>query len=185
MTERRHPIAAALIALPFGLTAALPAAAGDIVESARQTAEEQFQIDGFAAALEASGVAEELREGGPYTVFAPTNPALAQLEPVGAMPPASDQGEEPLADADKEHLAEILRAHIVEGELTFEELMGQDTLETLGGTELQVSSAKGGILVNEIEIVHSDIAADNGVIHIIGGILTAPGPEGTGQERQQ
>ncbi len=189
MTERRHSVAAALIALPLCLAAApLPATAAGIVETARNTGQsDQFEIEDFGTALEASGLADQLKGGGPYTVFAPTDQALAELEPAGAGPQATAKTpEQQFESADKERLAEVLKAHIVEGELPFEELIKQETVTTIDGTELEVDSAKGGILVNEIEIVESDIAADNGVIHVLGGLLEAgPGEGGTGPERQQ
>jgi uncharacterized surface protein with fasciclin (FAS1) repeats len=192
MTERRHSVAAALIALPLCLAAApLPATAAGIVETARNTGQsDQFQIDHFAGALEVSGLADQLQGGGPYTVFAPTNEALADLNPGGetaAGPQATARTPGPqFESADKEQLANILRGYIVEGELPFEELIKQETVTTIDGTELEVDSAKGGILVNGIEVLHSDIQADNGVIHVIGGLLE-PGPEQeeTGPERQE
>jgi uncharacterized surface protein with fasciclin (FAS1) repeats len=190
MTGGRYSIAAALFALPLYLATALPAAAADIVGTARDTSRsDQFQIDAFGEALEASGLADELRAGGPYTVFAPTNAAFETLDlgggPAGPQATATAPGAQ-LEAADKERLAEVLSGYIVEGELPFEELIKREKVETIGGTELEVTSAKGGILVNEIEVVDSDIAADNGVIHVIGGLLEAgPGEEGTGPERQQ
>ena len=192
MTERRHSVAAALIALPLCLAAApLPATAAGIVETARNTGQsDQFQIDDFAGALEVSGLADQLQGGGPYTVFAPTNEALAELDlggatPAGPQAPAATPGSE-LESADKEQLANVLGGYLVEGELPFEELIKQEKVTTIDGTELEVDSAKGGILVNGVEVLHSDIRADNGVIHVIGGLLE-PGPEEgeTGPERQE
>jgi uncharacterized surface protein with fasciclin (FAS1) repeats len=192
MTERRHPIAAALFALPLGLAAApAPATAAGIVETARTTSQSgQFQIDHFARALEVSGLADRLQGGGPYTVLAPTNEALAELDLGGdtaAGPQATARTPGPqFESADKEQLATILRGYIVEGELPFVELIKRETVTTIDGTELEIDSAKGGILVNGVEVLHSDIRADNGVLHVIGGLLE-PGPEqeDTGPERQQ
>ena len=53
------------------------------------------------------------------------------------------------------------------------------------GATLEVSTAKGGVLVNDIEVLKPDIAADNGVIHVIGGLLTPGTADQTGSERQQ
>lgn len=193
MTERRHPIAAALFVLPLGLSAAAapPAAAAGIVETARNTGQSgQFQIDDFAEALDRSGLADRLQGGGPYTVLAPTNEALEELDlggetAAGPQATAKAPGAE-LEAADKEHLANVLSGYIVEGELPFVELIKQEAVTTIDGTELEVDSAKGGILVNGVEVLHSDVQADNGVIHVIGGLLE-PGPEEeeTGPERQE
>ncbi len=190
MPKRRRSTAAVLFALPLGLAAVavpLPAAAADILETLRNTGQsDQFEIEDFGTALEASGLADQLKGGGPYTVFAPTDQALTELEPAGTGPQATAKTpEQQFESADKERLADVLKAHIVEGELPFEELIKQEKLETLGGTELQVTSAKGGVLVNDIEVLHSDITADNGVIHVIGGLLTSEGEDETGPDRQE
>jgi hypothetical protein len=66
-----------------------------------------------------------------------------------------------------------------------EQLVEQEKLETLEGAKLDVVSAKDGALVNGIEILESDVTADNGVIHIVGGLLTAKPAGETGTEEQQ
>jgi uncharacterized surface protein with fasciclin (FAS1) repeats len=63
--------------------------------------------------------------------------------------------------------------------------MEQEQLETLQGAKLDVSPAKGGILVNKVEVLKPDIMADNGVIHVIGGLLTPETADQTGTEQQQ
>jgi Fasciclin domain len=65
------------------------------------------------------------------------------------------------------------KQHIVEGGRPFDQLIEQGQLEPLQGAKLEVSQAKGGVLVNDIEILKPDIVADNGAIHVIGG-LRAP-----------
>jgi uncharacterized surface protein with fasciclin (FAS1) repeats len=63
--------------------------------------------------------------------------------------------------------------------------MKQEKLETRQGAKLDVSTAKGGVLVNDIEVLKPDIMADNGVIHVIGGLLTPETADQTGTEQQQ
>ena len=186
MTKHRRVITAAFFAGSFCLIS-LPGAAADLVATAEEVSQSgQFEIDSFATALEASGLSETLKGKGPYTVFAPTDAAFETLD-LGAPKPqgAAKTPEEQLESADKDRLAAILKQHIVEGKVPLEQLVDQEQLETLEGAKLDVVSAKDGALVNGIEILESDVTADNGVIHIVGGLLTAKPAGETGTEEQQ
>ena len=186
MTRNRRVATAASVVGSFCLISP-PGVAADLVATAEEVSQSgQFEIDSFATALEASGLSETLKGKGPYTVFAPTDAAfetldLGEPEPQGA----AKTPEEQLGSADKERLAAILKEHIVEGEVPLEKLVDQEELETLEGAKLEIVSAKDGALVNGIEILESDVTADNGVIHIVGGLLTAKPTGETGNEEQQ
>jgi uncharacterized surface protein with fasciclin (FAS1) repeats len=185
MTKHRRVTTAAFLAGSFCLIS-LPGAAADLVATAEEVSQSgQFEIDSFATALEVSGLTETLKGKGPYTVFAPTDAAFKTLDlgdpgPQGAAKTPKEQ----LESADKDQLTAILKQHIVAGKVPLVQLVDQEELETLEGAKLDVVSAKDGALVNGIEILESDITADNGVIHIMGGLLTAK-PGGTGTEAQQ
>ena len=69
--------------------------------------------------------------------------------------------------------------------MPLDQLMEQKKLETLQGAKLDVTAAKGGVLVNNIEILKPDINADNGVVHLIGALLTPKPADPTGTEQQQ
>jgi uncharacterized surface protein with fasciclin (FAS1) repeats len=186
MTKHRRVTTAAFAAGSLCLVS-LPGAAADLVATAEEVSQSgQFEIDSFATALEVSGLAETLKSKGPYTVFAPTDAAFEQLDLGDPRPQGTAKTpEEQLQSADKDRLAAILKQHIVEGKVPLEQLVDREKLETLEGVKLEVVSAKDGALVNGIEILESDVAADNGVIHIVGGLLIAkPGGE-TGSEEQQ
>jgi uncharacterized surface protein with fasciclin (FAS1) repeats len=186
MTRHRRVTTAAL-ALGSCCLISLPAAAADLVATAEEVSQSgQFEIDSFATALEASGLAETLKGKGPYTVFAPTDAAFETLD-LGAPEPggAAKTPQEQLESADKDRLAAILKQHIVEGEVPLDKLVDREELETLEGSKLDIVSAKDGALVNGIEILESDVAADNGVIHIVGGLLIAKPAGDTGTEEQQ
>ena len=86
---------------------------------------------------------------------------------------------------DRDRLSDLLKQYIVEGEIPFDQLADQEQLQTLQGATLEVSTAKGGVLVNDIEVLKPDIVADNGVIHVIGGLLTPQISDQTGTEQQQ
>jgi uncharacterized surface protein with fasciclin (FAS1) repeats len=164
-----------------------PAGAGDAVETMREVSDSgQFEIDAFARAVEAAGLADVLEGAEPHTIFAPTNEAFQMLK-VGGLEPQgpAKTPEERLQSADKDQLSETLRHYIVEGRVPFDQLMEREQLETVQGTKLEVSAAKGGVLVNDVEVLQPDIMADNGVIHVIGGLFTPETADQTGTEQQQ
>lgn len=177
---------AASVALPLWMISA-PAGAGTLVETMQDVSRSgQFEIDAFATALEAAGLAEELRGSGQHTIFAPTNDAFQTLAIEGLEPQGEAKTpEEQLQSADKDRLSATLKQYIVEGRMSFDQLLQQEELESLQGTKLDVTGAKGGVLVNSIEVLKPDITADDGVIHVIGGLLTPEGGDQTGSETQQ
>jgi uncharacterized surface protein with fasciclin (FAS1) repeats len=185
MIKVRDFVTTAWLALPLWMVTS-PAGAGDMIETMQKVSSSgQFEIDSFAMAIEAAGLADVL-EGAPHTIFAPTNEAFQKLN-IGRLEPQGPAKalEEQLQSADKDRLSELLKHYIVEGRLPFDQLMEQEQLETLEGAKLEVSAAKGGVLVNEIEALQPDIMADDGVIHVIGGLFTPETTDQTGTEQQQ
>lgn len=186
MTKAQRVATAFAVAVPLLMTAA-PAGAADVIETMRDTSGSgQFEVDAFAAAIEAAGLADQLEGAGAHTIFAPTNEAFQtlQLESLAPQGPAKTP-EEQLRSVDRDRLSDLLKQYIVEGRVSFDQLGDQEQLKTLQGAKLEVSTAKGGVLVNDIEVLKPDIAADNGVIHVIGGLLTPETADQTGTEQQQ
>jgi uncharacterized surface protein with fasciclin (FAS1) repeats len=186
MIKAQRLVTAAAIAAPLW-TITSPAGAADVIETMRETSGSgQFEIDAFATAIEAAGLADVLEGTGSHTIFAPTNEAFQTLRLGGleAQGPAKTP-EERLRSMDPDQLSDLLKQYIVEGKMPFSQLAEQEQLETLQGAKLEVSTAKGGVLVNDVEVLKPDIAADNGVIHVIGGLLTPQTSDQTGTERQQ
>lgn len=186
MNEILRFATAASIAVPLWMITA-PAEAGNVIETMQKVSSSgQFEIDAFAAAVEAAGLADVLEGPAPHTIFAPTNEAFETLKLGGLEPqgPAKSPDEQ-LESADKDRLSEILKQYIVEGVMPFGQLMEQEQLETLQGANLEINAAKGGVLVNDIEVLEPDIMADNGVIHVIGGLFTTETTDQTGTEEQQ
>ena len=185
MIKVRDFVTTAWLAIPLWMVTS-PAGAGDMIETMQKASTSgQFEIDSFATAIEAAGLAEVL-ESAPHTIFAPTNEAFQKLN-IGRLEPQGPAKtlEEQLQSADKDRLSELLKHYIVQGRLPFDQLMKQEQLETLEGAKLEVSAAKGGVLVNDIEVLQPDIMADDGVIHVIGGLLTPSTADQTGTEQQQ
>jgi uncharacterized surface protein with fasciclin (FAS1) repeats len=151
--------AAALVAAPLALGAGL-AHAKDIVDTAASAG--SFKT--LVAAIEAAGLAETLKGPGPFTVFAPTDEAFAKL-PAGTV-------ETLLKPENKEKLVQILTYHVVPGKVMSGDVAGKSTeAKTVEGTMLQVDAKDGAVMVDEARVVQADIAADNGVIHVIDTVV--------------
>lgn len=115
-------------------------------------------------ALEAVQLDALLADGGPYTVFAPSNDAFDAL-PEGTLEYLLD----PSNAAD---LKAVLSYHIVDESLTSTELADTSKQQqTVAGTELTITPSEHGVQVNEANVVAADIQASNGVIHIIDSVL--------------
>eukprot|EP00121_Abeoforma_whisleri_P015608 Awhi_evm1s14367 len=93
-----------------------------------------------------------------YTVFAPNNDAFANVEGL----------EEVLKD--KDLVAKIIKYHIVEGEFSSDELK-EGPVTTILGQDVDISFKDGKVLVNDAEVLMADIAACNGVVHVIDSVL--------------
>ena len=120
----------------------------------------------LAAALTAAGLVDTLKGTGPFTVFAPTDDAFAKL------PPGTVDGL--LKDIPK--LTAILKYHVVAGKVAAADVMKLDgkTATTLKGGNLKVS-AQGGVKLNgNVHVTKTDVAASNGLIHVIDAVLMPP-----------
>ena len=117
----------------------------------------------LVAAVKAAGLAEALSGKGPFTVFAPTDEAFAAL-PKGTV-------ETLLKPENKEKLAAILKYHVVSGSYPAAKVLQNDTLTTLQGDKLTVSSGAGGAKVDKAGIVKTDIMCSNGIIHVIDAVV--------------
>ena len=133
------------------------AASGDIIETA--IAAGSFKT--LAKAIDAAGLTETLKAEGPYTVFAPTDEAFARL-PKGALDKLLK---------DKAKLTAVLTYHVVPGNVTSQEVAGMTSAKTLNGQELSVEAREGKVRVNKANVTAADIAATNGVIHVIDQVL--------------
>lgn len=152
-------IAAAL----FGL-AALPASAAD--KDIVDTAVEAGSFNTLAQALEAADLVATLKGEGPFTVFAPTDEAFAQL-PAGTV-------ETLLQPENKQQLVDILTYHVVPGKVMAAEVVGLDEAPTVNGKMIDVQVEGQAVKVNGANVTSTDVAASNGVIHIIDQVILPP-----------
>jgi uncharacterized surface protein with fasciclin (FAS1) repeats len=120
------------------------------------------QFSNLLRAATAAGLAETLANDGPFTVFAPTDGAFADL-PEGTL-------EGLLEDTDA--LGQILLYHVVPGTYTVAELREQTELETVQGQLLRIASTADGLTVNGTYLLTADIRASNGMVHVITSVLT-------------
>jgi len=148
---------ATMVGVAFFALNSLPALSANIVE----TAVEAGSFETLTTAVEEAGLADTLKEEGPYTVFAPTDEAFAQL-PEGTVSSL-------LEPENQDKLTDILLYHVVAGEVTSDQIVDGE-LKTVGGESVYISTDQG-VQINDANVVKADIAADNGVIHVIDQVL--------------
>lgn len=151
------------LALTTAVAFAMPSYAqdADIVDTA--VANGNFTT--LAAALEAAGLVETLKGEGPFTVFAPTDAAFAAL-PAGTV-------EDLLKPENKDQLTAILTYHVVPGAVMSSDLTEGMTATTVNGKDITIT-LEGGPKVNGAVISTPDVAASNGVIHVIDSVILPP-----------
>lgn len=132
------------------------ASAADIVDTAKAAG-------GFTtllAAVDAAGLADTLKGPGPFTVFAPTDAAFAKI------PKAK-------LDAllkDKAALTKVLTYHVVPGKVMAADVRS-GMVKTVEGDSVTVKAMGGKVMVDKANVTKTDIAADNGVIHVVDTVL--------------
>ena len=118
----------------------------------------------LAKALAAADLVGTLKGAGPFTVFAPTDEAFAKL-PAGTL-------ENLLKPENKAQLVSVLTYHVVPGKVASSALAGKVTdATTVEGRSVKVDGAKVGVTVNGAKVVSADVAASNGVIHVVDSVL--------------
>lgn len=158
---RKLAIAAALGAAIFN---APVAHAANIVEVAKGAG----TFGTLLAAAEAAGLAGALADGDNLTVFAPSDDAFAAL-PEGTV-------ENLLKPENKDQLVAVLTYHVLPRELASNMLPGRTihvkTIKASGDKLLAVTkSTDGSVTVDGANVVAADIAADNGIIHVIDKVM--------------
>ena len=143
----------------FAITALALASFGAQAKDIVDTAVAAGNFNTLVAAIKAAGLVDTLKGKGPYTVFAPTDAAFAKI---------------PKADldallADKAKLSAVLMAHVVPASVMSKDVKA-GKVKTAGGYELVVATS-GGVTVDGAKVTAVDIAADNGVIHVIDTVI--------------
>lgn len=158
MTTLKRILATTAVAIPLAL-ASWTAAAKNLVE----TAVDAGSFSTLVAAVQAADLAGTLSGPGPFTVFAPTDDAFAQL-PAGTV-------EDLLKPENKDKLVAVLTYHVIPGAVTSSALAGKKLSATsVQGTDLAIDATEG-VMVQGATVTQADIITDNGVIHVIDRVL--------------
>lgn len=134
----------------------------NIVETATKAG--QFEI--LLSAATAAGLVPNLSKNGPLTVFAPNDDAFGAL-PAGTI-------ESLLKKENQDQLVRVLSYHIVNGQVGSDALANDVSLDTLAGPKITFTESEQGFTVEGARIVATDIAASNGVIHVIDRVILPP-----------
>jgi uncharacterized surface protein with fasciclin (FAS1) repeats len=119
----------------------------------------------LAQALTAADLVATLQGEGPFTVLAPTDEAFARI-------PAEDLA---ALLADKEALTKVLLYHVIAGSVPSSTVVTLSEAETVQGSKIMIAVVDGKVVLNGgTTVTATDIAASNGVIHVIDNVLMPP-----------
>jgi len=128
----------------------------DIVDTATNAG--NFQT--LLTAVQAAGLVDTLKGKGPFTLFAPTDEAFAQIPKAQLNALLSD----------KQALIKVLTYHVVPGKVTAQDVVKLSSAKTVEGQSIAIST-QDGVKVNDANVVKTDIMASNGVIHVIDKVI--------------
>ncbi len=117
----------------------------------------------LAAAAKAAGLLKALKGDGPFTVFAPSDAAFEKL-PKGTV-------ENLLKPENKDKLAAVLKYHVVAGNVLAADVVKLKKAKTLQGSEVRIKVADGKVMVDDAQVVKTDVLSGNGVIHVIDSVI--------------
>ena len=118
----------------------------------------------LVAAVQAAGLVDTLKGAGPFTVFAPTDEAFKKL-PAGTV--------EALLK-DPAELKDILLYHVVAGKVMAADAAKLTSADTVLGKPIAIKVVDGKVMINDATVAAADVAASNGVIHVIDTVLLPP-----------
>ncbi|NNJ73506.1 MAG: fasciclin domain-containing protein [Enterobacterales bacterium] len=117
----------------------------------------------LVAAVKAADLVGTLKSEGPFTVFAPTNEAFAKL-PAGTV-------ENLLKPENKAQLVKVLTYHVVAGKVMAADVVGLTSAATVQGQSAKVTVKDGAVMIDNANVIKTDIEASNGVIHVIDSVI--------------
>jgi uncharacterized surface protein with fasciclin (FAS1) repeats len=156
-------VRAAVFAAALGVVVATPVVANENADQ-KDIVDTAVGADGFktlVAAVKAAGLVDTLKGDGPFTVFAPTDDAFGKIpkEKIEALL------------KDKEALTKVLTFHVVPGKVMAADVVKLTKAKTVQGQELDIVVKDGKVTINGVNVIKTDIACKNGVIHVIDGVL--------------
>ena len=155
-TKRRMLLLVAIAALFGCATRSMPSTIADTIAA-------NPQLSTLNSLVTKAGLTSTLSGSGPFTVFAPTNEAFAKVPP---------RTMETLA-ADPAKLKAVLTYHVVPGKVMAADVKNGNA-KTLNGANVALSKAGEFVTIEDALVQTADIAATNGVVHVIDGVLIPP-----------
>ncbi len=149
-----------MTAMVIGMMA-MPVVANPDKKDIVDTAVGAGSFNTLVAAVKAAGLVETLKGAGPFTVFAPTDEAFAKL------PKATLDS----LLADKKALTKILLYHVVSGNVMAKDVVGLKEAKTVQGSAAKITVNGGKVMIDKANVVKTDIACTNGVIHVIDTVI--------------
>ena len=148
--------AAAMLAVTGCATTPAPTTIAD-------TAARTPQLSTFNQLIIDAGLADSLRAGGPYTVFAPSDEAFKALP------------ERTLADLkqNKEQLKAVVNYHVLPAKMMAGDVTNTNA-KTVQGADVALARAGSFVTVEDAVVTQPDMAATNGVVHVIDRVLVPP-----------
>jgi len=122
-------------------------------------ADDRFET--LVTALAAADLVDTLQGEGPFTVFAPTDEAFEAL-PEGTLDALLE---------DKVALTDVLLYHVVPGKVMAADVVTLDAAGTLQGENVAITVDGEDVMVNESQIIITNVEGSNGVIHVIDAVL--------------
>jgi uncharacterized surface protein with fasciclin (FAS1) repeats len=162
-------IALIAIAAVASVAIAVPAASAGTSASSAMSSKNIVQVASgskdfttLVSLIKKAGLVKTL-SGGTFTVFAPTNAAFAKL-------PAATLKK---VQSDKKLLTSILTYHVVKGKVPASKVvtLNGKSVPTVNGKKVKITVKGGKVYVNKAQVTKTDIAASNGVIHVINSVL--------------
>ena len=110
-----------------------------------------------------SGLSENLKGKGPFTVFAPLDDAFAAI--------SAQTYYGLLREENKDKLVNILGRHVFSKKIISSEFDDEIKLKAINGEEVTIKKVNGIVYINEAEVVTADVETSNGIIHFINRVL--------------
>jgi transforming growth factor-beta-induced protein len=119
------------------------------------------RFETLVTALQAAGLVDTLSGDGPFTVFAPTDDAFAAL-PAGTV--------EGLLN-DIPALTQVLLYHVSSGKVMASDVVKMNEASMVSGEMARISVMGDKVMINDANVVITDIVGSNGVIHVIDRVI--------------
>ena len=148
-----------LIFFIFTITTIPSISFGNVIDKLKETG----KFTKLNETLMKSGLSENLKGEGPFTVFAPLDDAFAAI--------SAQTYYGLLREENKDKLVNILGRHVFSKKIPSSEVAGEIKLKAINGEEITIKKVNGIVYINEAEVVTADVETSNGIIHFINRVL--------------